>query len=247
MKTLRLAVLVGVASLGYAAPSSALPSINLVKTSSSTGRLDVITSNPGVLGVELSIVFGQLKFTSVTINSAIFGVEKPGDNPFLQGSPEGGDTIGLWLRDDQQALFASFESLQVQPGVYQLLQFEYEAVLSPMCGYVSADGFVSVNGVTTNVPSSGGGVVCETPTGDTNGDGITNLDDLNNVKNNFGSPSPPSLGDADFDGDIDLADLNIVKNNFGASPSVSVPEPSSLAIVTGMVLSVVAARRSSNP
>jgi hypothetical protein len=230
MHSLRVAALAVVLGLGYAAPSNALPSINVVKTSSSTGRLDVITTDPGVLGAEISIVLGQLKFTSVTINSAIFGVEKPGDNPFLPGFPEGGDTTGLWLRDDQQALFASFESLEVQPGVYPLLQFEYETLLSPMCGYMSADGFVSVNGVTTNVPSSGGGVVCEYQPGDTNGDWRTNLTDLNNVKNNFGGTSPPSLGDTDGDNDIDLVDLNNVKNNFGASPSVAVPEPTSLTI-----------------
>jgi hypothetical protein len=232
MKTLRLAALVGVASLGYAAPSCALPSINLVKTSSSTGRLDVITSDPGVLGAEISIrLSNNARFTSVTINSAIFSAEKPGDNPFLQGSPEGGDTTGLWLSDNRYLLFASYESQHVETGAYQLLQFEFEYVSQPMCVNPYADGFVSVNRETTNVPGdNGGGVVCEFQTGDTNGDGVTNLTDLNNVKNNFGSFSPPNLGDTDADGDIDLTDLNNVKNNFGASPSVAVPEPVSLTL-----------------
>ena len=230
--------------LGSTTPSSALPSINVIKMSATTGRLDVITSDPGVLGAEVSLVLVGMKFTGVTINSAIFGAEKSGDNPFLPGSPEGGDTTGLWLNDNRDRLFASYESQQVQPGTYQLLQFEYESLSSSICGrYVSADGFISVNGVTTNVPFSGGGIPCEPPTGDTNGDGVTNLVDLNNVKNNFGGKSPPSLGDADFDGDIDLADLNIVKNNFGGASSVAVPEPASLVTATLLAMVLGSSRR----
>lgn len=52
------------------------------------------------------------------------------------------------------------------------------------------------------------------PWGDTNGDGAMNLDDLNNVRNNFGSSG---LEDTDGDDDVDLDDLNNVRNNFGAS------------------------------
>jgi len=51
-------------------------------------------------------------------------------------------------------------------------------------------------------------------TGDTNADGVVDLVDLNNVRNNFGGAG---LGDTDGDGDVDLEDLNAVRNNFGAS------------------------------
>lgn len=70
--------------------------------------------------------------------------------------------------------------------------------------------------------------------GDTNGDGVVNLDDLNNVRNNFGSTG---LGDTDGDNDIDLDDLNNVRNNFGAgNPANAVPEPGSFALagLTGL-------------
>lgn len=61
--------------------------------------------------------------------------------------------------------------------------------------------------------------------GDTDGDRDVDLDDLNNVRNNFGT-SPPPTGDTDGDNDVDLDDLNAVRNNFGAGPTLAVPEPS---------------------
>jgi hypothetical protein len=70
--------------------------------------------------------------------------------------------------------------------------------------------------------------------GDTNGDGQVNLDDLNAVRNNFGSGGTPGStpGDAyPFDGEVNLDDLNAVRNNFGAGASNSVPEPSSFALL----------------
>lgn len=66
--------------------------------------------------------------------------------------------------------------------------------------------------------------------GDTDGDWQVGLSDLNNVRNNFGSPG---LGDTDGDGMVQLSDLNQVRNQFGAvavmpasaSRLFAVPEP----------------------
>jgi hypothetical protein len=68
--------------------------------------------------------------------------------------------------------------------------------------------------------------------GDTNGDGVVNIVDLNNVRNNFGANGNPILGDtAPFDGAVTIADLNNVRNNFGTGGvSQSVPEPSGIAL-----------------
>lgn len=63
--------------------------------------------------------------------------------------------------------------------------------------------------------------------GDTNGDGKVDLEDLNNVRNNFGAENPP-IGDTNGDGNVDLEDLNAVRNNFGVGGSQSVPEPASV-------------------
>jgi hypothetical protein len=81
--------------------------------------------------------------------------------------------------------------------------------------------------------SPGGPDVVATP-GDTNGDGVVDLADLNNVRNNFGATGPGVVGDTNGDGQVDLTDLNAVRNNFGAgganadlvaalSPSVAEP------------------------
>lgn len=91
------------------------------------------------------------------------------------------------------------------------------------------------------------GVFIATPSmeihvGDTNGDGKVDLEDLNNVRNNFGGSGS---GDADSDGDVDLDDLNAVRNNFGVvRDSTSVPEPSSIEIVgVSLLLAVVSCWR----
>lgn len=54
------------------------------------------------------------------------------------------------------------------------------------------------------------------PPGDTNGDRVIDLNDMNNVRNNFGADGPHQVGDADGSGSIGLEDLNAVRNNFGA-------------------------------
>lgn len=62
--------------------------------------------------------------------------------------------------------------------------------------------------VTANVRVPGGSL-----DGDTNQDGLVDVVDLNNVRNNFGGTG---LGDANGDGLVDVHDLNAVRNNFGA-------------------------------
>jgi len=63
--------------------------------------------------------------------------------------------------------------------------------------------------------------------GDTNGDGSVDIDDINAVRNHFGSVglADGSLqGDSyPFDGIVNIDDLNLIRNNFGIRP---VPEPS---------------------
>jgi hypothetical protein len=56
--------------------------------------------------------------------------------------------------------------------------------------------------------------------GDANDDGATDLSDLNDVRNNFGSEG---VGDVNDDGSVDLSDLNDVRNNFGAELEQPVP------------------------
>ncbi len=59
--------------------------------------------------------------------------------------------------------------------------------------------------------------------GDTNADGVVDLIDLNNVRNNFGAAGPGIAGDTNGDEVVDLSDLNAVRNNFGASLAAPAP------------------------
>jgi len=79
--------------------------------------------------------------------------------------------------------------------------------------------------------------------GDTNDDGVVDLVDLNNVRNNFGATGDPVLGDTDpFDGDVDLYDLNQVRNNFGRVYPTPAPEPGTLVLAL-FGAAAIAARR----
>jgi hypothetical protein len=80
-------------------------------------------------------------------------------------------------------------------------------------------------------------------TGDTKGDGVVDLGDLNNVLNNFGNTTAGNGGDENKDNKVDLSDLNNVLNNFGAhaaASALSVPEPAGLSV---LALGAVAWRR----
>jgi len=81
--------------------------------------------------------------------------------------------------------------------------------------------------------------------GDTDADGDVDLDDLNAVRNNFGTSGPAPLpGDAfPFDGTVDLDDLNAVRNNFGATAGSAVPEPSAGALALVVIGAAFASRR----
>ncbi len=83
--------------------------------------------------------------------------------------------------------------------------------------------------------------VMDGPQGDTNFDGVVDLVDLNNVRNNFGKAGPSVLGDTNGDGRVNLQDLNDVRNNFGGE-GVPAPEPGTLGLAALAFISLVFAR-----
>ncbi len=86
-------------------------------------------------------------------------------------------------------------------------------------------------------------------TGDTNGDGYVDLEDLNNVINNLAETGPIGATPGDtypFDGRVDLNDFNATRNYFGMGGDLAaVPEPQSLAIalVAASIAILAASRR----
>lgn len=77
--------------------------------------------------------------------------------------------------------------------------------------------------------------------GDTNRDGVVNIQDLNAVRNDFGVTGYGTLGDENRDGSVDIHDLNAVRNHFGnhASP---VPEASALQLALMSLAMLIAIR-----
>jgi hypothetical protein len=86
--------------------------------------------------------------------------------------------------------------------------------------------------------------------GDTNGDGLVNLQDLLNVKNflGTGTGTPPVANDTNGDGFVNLQDLLNVKNNLGTGNgsggggASAVPEPASFALMGLAGLALLASR-----
>lgn len=79
--------------------------------------------------------------------------------------------------------------------------------------------------------------------GDTNGDDAVNVNDLNNVRNNFDGTG---TGDANGDGIVNIDDLNLVRNNFGTGPfftlgpEYEVPNPAAVPESETLLLTLVA-------
>lgn len=106
---------------------------------------------------------------------------------------------------------------------------------------VSADGLTIVGNGTHPEGIGMGWVARLDPVlkhGDTNGDGVVDLVDLNNVRNNFGENAPAIFGDTDSNCEVGLEDLNDVRNNFGGTVIgvQAVPEPASLLLLVASLL-----------
>lgn len=123
-------------------------------------------------------------------------------------------------------------------------------------GQLPLDGFHSllVNGTTAvNTPTNFAGVVgqinIQPPVpGDTNGDRVVDLVDLNNVRNNFGAAGEGVLGDTNNDRLVDLTDLNSVRNNFGVAASpVAEPTGMALGIISVIALAIALRTRGASP
>ena len=133
-----------VVAVACASPVLAAPSIKFVNNLNNTVTLQVVTTANGSLGTELAVQVNTspgLLITSAVINSAVFDTPNPGNNPFIPGSPVGGDSNGLWTNFPMGQVFASYGSGVVVPGTYNFLTLGVSGY-----GQLSAFGSVAAQG-----------------------------------------------------------------------------------------------------
>lgn len=120
------------------------PMIFLVDNGDGTVTLQVETSQPGSLGAELSVslmMSDGVALTDAIVNTALFDTPNPGDNPFIPGSPLGGDTTGLFTDFQAGEVFASFGSGDLGVGTFDFMTLSFEGQ-----GTIDAFGFVAQGG-----------------------------------------------------------------------------------------------------
>ncbi len=226
---MRLFTFVLAASL--TAPLLAAPSISLVDNGGGSATLNITTDAPGALGAEIALEFtAGLSLLDATVNETLFDTPNPGDNPFIAGSPAGGDTTGLWIDAGQNALFASFGSDDLGVGTFEFLSFNYAG-----SGVVTAQGVVAQEGVNHPVFYDNGVYCFECDFGDFDGSGAWNDGDLTLLLSNWGQSVPPVPAGwtgvqptAPGIGDDELTKL---LNNWGATAGAAVPEPGAMALL----------------
>ncbi|MEO0531685.1 MAG: hypothetical protein AAF266_14085, partial [Planctomycetota bacterium] len=100
-----------VLTLAATIPAAALPILQFEDNMDGTVDLQVVIDGPGSLGAEVAVAVeptGTLAITGVTVNETLFDTPNPGDNPFIPGSPVGGDTTGLFTNLLSGQVFAAF-------------------------------------------------------------------------------------------------------------------------------------------
>ncbi len=228
------------------APAAAQLSVSINDLGGGDAELFVTSTVDGSLAAELAVTLsGGSTIGTVTPNLTDW-VANPGDNPFIAGSPVGGDTTGFAISAPDNGFFASYGSNttpEVTPaGTYKLLDFTYSGSgLGSVTGLVAQLGGIDDTVADLDVTLTDGGGF---QTADFNMSGGVNLIDLSILGTNFEpgvGGKTNAQGDASGDGIVDLVDLSILGTQFdSSSPATAVPEPSAILIgaigvVAGMV------------
>ncbi|MEO0530139.1 MAG: dockerin type I domain-containing protein [Planctomycetota bacterium] len=230
------------AAVAITMPAAALPTIEIVDNENGTAALNVIVDGAGSLGAELTLELTGATLTGATINDTLFDTPNPGDNPFIPGSPIGGDTTGLGLDLANNRLFAAFGAGDPGIGTFEFLTFTFDGSgTATAMGLVAQANQLNDGLAAVDIDITQGGSLAA----DFNGDGTVDLLDLDILGGNFGlTPATMAQGDANGDGTVDLLDLDILGSTFGDSvgSSVSVPEPAA-ALLSLIALGGVAGFR----
>lgn len=111
--------------------TEAAPILQFSDNMDGTISLQVVTDDVGSLGAEVAVELSAtpgLILTDVTVNTLLFDTPNPGDNPFIAGSPVGGDSMGLWTDFPNNRAFASFGTGNPGIGTFDFLTLSFEGV-----------------------------------------------------------------------------------------------------------------------
>lgn len=227
----------------------AAPSISVVGANQGYATVRITTDEPGALAAELAVtVQGYGRLGDITINSSLFDDPNPGDNPFIEGSPEGGDTTGLWIDLEGSRGFASFGAADLGVGTFDFMRIDVDNATDDVPTEVSVFGIVAQQGV-VGEPLNAFGVVHDTRFGclcpDFDGNGSIGDGDLTLLLANWGKAVPPvpagwtgAQPTAPGIGDDELTSL---LSGWGQSP-LTVPEPNVTALAASVLLSAAIRR-----
>lgn len=232
------------ASWSLAAIGVAAPSILVTENFTPVGTEAVfwVYPSPDLVGPEgsvLSISLVGSELEGLLLDASVD--ESAWPTPILAENPyAGGSTAGLW-NEQENALFASFESaplFSTEPIEFLRIDIEY----SPYGQLFDYTATVTQDGQAFEPIASGFGIFIDLFT-DINGDGVVDLLDLDILGQNFGkSPAMHSEGDLNGDNVVDLLDLDILGSTF-SSRVAAVPEPSMLLAVAPAMPWLAAKRR----
>ncbi len=148
---------------------------------------------------------------------------------------------GIWFTDLSGRLRLVAHTgtqLEVTPGDFRTI-----SLLSLLAGGTSDDGYAAALNDASQIAygasftdGTAAVIVTTLVVGDTNADEIVSVEDLNNVRNNFGGAG---LGDTNDDGIIDIIDLNNVRNSFGLGQADTVPEPAGVMLALVGLIGVI--------
>ncbi|WP_146584082.1 hypothetical protein [Posidoniimonas polymericola] len=203
--------------------------------------VQVVLDAPGAIGVEVTVQAADgLSLLSATIADTVaFDTPNPGDNPFLPGSPIGGDSTGLWTDLENGQVFASFGGPGTAAGVYDLLTLN---VLYAGSGGVDVAGYVAQNGTLGPLLSDFRYIIFDI-VGDVNDDGLLNTLDIDPFVLALTDPLAydaiyPGIrverADVNFDLQVNTLDIDpFVALLTGGASAARAPEPASLLIAAG--------------